>query len=81
MEIEQHCVIKFFSDEGMPSRGTSQTILWGGVMLHFDNALVHNTEGVQKSLANFGFRRMELPPDTRDLAPCHFGAMEQAFAG
>jgi hypothetical protein len=32
------------------------------VMLHSDDASIHNTEGIQKSLANFGFRRMEYPP-------------------
>jgi histone-lysine N-methyltransferase SETMAR len=54
------------------------------VMLYFDNAPVHNTEAVQESLANVGFRRMEHPPYSPDLAPCDFslfGAMKQAFAG
>jgi hypothetical protein len=37
-------------------------------MLHFDNAPVHNIEGVQESLANFGFRRVESPPYSPDLA-------------
>jgi hypothetical protein len=32
------------------------------ILLHFDNAPVHNSEGVQESLANFGFRRMDHPP-------------------
>jgi histone-lysine N-methyltransferase SETMAR len=52
-------------------------------MLYFDNAPVHNAEGVQESLAYFGFRRMEHPPYSPDLAPCGFllfGAMKQAFA-
>jgi hypothetical protein len=38
----------------------------------------------QKSLANFGFIRMEHPPYSPDSAPCDFflfGAMKQAFAG
>jgi hypothetical protein len=53
-------------------------------MLHFDNAPVYNTEGLQESLANFGFRRMEPPRYRPDLALCDFflfGAMKQAFAG
>jgi hypothetical protein len=55
-----------------------------GVILHFDNVPIHNTSAVQKSLVNFGFRRMEHPPDRPDLAPCNFflfGAMKQAFSG
>jgi histone-lysine N-methyltransferase SETMAR len=54
------------------------------VMLHFDNAPVHNTEGVRENLASFGFRGMEHPPYSPDLAPCDFflfGAMKQWFAG
>jgi hypothetical protein len=53
-------------------------------MLHFDNTPVPNTEGVQKSLAKFEFRKMEHPPYRPDLAPCDFrlfGAMKQAFGG
>jgi histone-lysine N-methyltransferase SETMAR len=42
------------------------------VMLHFDNAPVHNTEKVQENLASFGFRRMAHPPYSQDLAPCDF---------
>jgi hypothetical protein len=39
-------------------------------------------DGVQESLADFGFRRMEHPPYRPDLAPYDFllfGAMRQAF--
>jgi hypothetical protein len=53
-------------------------------MLHFDNAPVHNTEGVWENLASFGFRRITHPLYSQDLAPCDFflfGAMKQAFAG
>jgi hypothetical protein len=53
-------------------------------VLYFNDAPVHNTVGVQESLANFGFRRMEYPPYSPDLAPCDFflfGAMKRAFAG
>jgi hypothetical protein len=53
-------------------------------MLHFDNAPVHNTEGVQENLANVGFRRMEHPPYTPDFAPYDFllfGAMKQRSQG
>jgi hypothetical protein len=42
------------------------------------------TLGVQDSLANFGFRRMEHPPYRPDLASCDsflFGAMKQPLAG
>jgi hypothetical protein len=42
------------------------------VMLHFGNAPIHNSEGLQKSLTNFGFRRMKDPPYSLDLAPSHF---------
>jgi arginyl-tRNA--protein-N-Asp/Glu arginylyltransferase len=42
------------------------------VLLHFDNALVHDTEGVQENLANFGFRRMKHLLYRPDLAPCDF---------
>jgi hypothetical protein len=61
-------------------KGTHERI----VMLHFDNALVHNTEVAQESLANFGFRRMEYRPHSSDLAPRDFflfGTMKQAFGG
>jgi hypothetical protein len=53
-------------------------------MLHFDNAPVHSTEGVQESLANFGFRRMDHPPYSPYLTLCDFflfSAMKQAFTG
>jgi hypothetical protein len=51
-------------------------------MLHFDNAPVHNTEGVGENLASLGFRRMTHPPYSPDLALCDFflfGVMKQAF--
>jgi hypothetical protein len=54
------------------------------VMLHFDNAPVHNTEGMRENLASFEFRRMAHPPYGPDSAPCDlflFGAMKHAFAG
>jgi hypothetical protein len=54
------------------------------VMLRLDNTLVHSTAGVQESLANYGFRRMEHLPYSPDSAPYDFflfGAMKQAFAG
>jgi hypothetical protein len=54
------------------------------VMLYFDNAPVQNTAGVQESSANFGFRRMEHPPESPNPVPYDFvlfGAMKQAFAG
>jgi hypothetical protein len=52
-------------------------------MLHFGNTPVRNIEGIQESLANFGFRTMEHPSYSSDLAPCDFflfDAMKQAFA-
>jgi histone-lysine N-methyltransferase SETMAR len=54
------------------------------VMLHFDNAPVHNTEGVRENLASFGYRRMMHSPYSPDLTPCDFflfSEMKQAFAG
>jgi hypothetical protein len=36
------------------------------VILHFDNALIHDIEMVQESLLNFGFRKMEQPPYGQD---------------
>jgi histone-lysine N-methyltransferase SETMAR len=53
------------------------------VMMHFDNAPIHRTEGIQESMANFEFRRMEYLPYSPDLAPCNFfllDAMKQSFA-
>jgi hypothetical protein len=44
----------------------------------------HNTEGVEKSLRIFGFKRMEHPLYSPNLAPCDFflfSAIKQAFAG
>jgi hypothetical protein len=52
--------------------------------LHFENAPIHNAEGVRENLSSFGFRRMAHPPYSLDSAPCDFflfGAMKQAFAG
>jgi AraC-like DNA-binding protein len=54
------------------------------VMVHFGNAPIHNTGGVQEQLTNLGFTRMEHPPDSPDLAPCDFylfGAMKENFSG
>jgi transposase len=42
------------------------------ILLHFDNAQVHNAEGVRESLASFGFRRMAHRPYSPDLAPRDF---------
>jgi hypothetical protein len=39
---------------------------------------------VQESFVNFGFRKLEHPPYSPDLAPCDFllfGAMKKPFAG
>jgi hypothetical protein len=61
-------------------RGTHER----GVMLHFDSGPIHNTKGVQESLANFGFRSTEHLPYSPDLVPDNFflfSAMKQAFAG
>jgi hypothetical protein len=49
------------------------------VMLHFDNGPTHNAEGVQKYVTGLGFKRLEYPPYSLDLAPCDFflfGAMK-----
>jgi hypothetical protein len=54
------------------------------VMVHFGNAPIHNTEEVQNYLTNLGFKRMEHPPSSPDLAPCDFylfGAMKENFSG
>jgi histone-lysine N-methyltransferase SETMAR len=54
------------------------------VMLHFDNGPIHNAEGVQKHLRGLGFKRLEHPPCSLDLAPCNFflfGAMKGNFWG
>jgi hypothetical protein len=53
-------------------------------VLSFENATVHNIEGVQESLASFGSRRMKHPPFSPDLPLCGFflfGVMKQAFGG
>jgi hypothetical protein len=52
------------------------------VMLHFDNGLIHNAEGVQEYLTGLGFKRLEHPPYSLDLAPYDFflfGAMKGSF--
>jgi histone-lysine N-methyltransferase SETMAR len=53
-------------------------------MLHFDDAPVHNTEGVRENLASFGLGRMAHPPYSPDLASYDFflfSVMKQEFAG
>jgi transposase len=53
-------------------------------MVHFDNAPIHNTQGIQEHLANVGFIRMEQPPYIPDPAPCDsflFGAMKRNSSG
>jgi hypothetical protein len=50
---------------------------------HVDNALIHNTEAVQECLADCGFRRMNHPASSPDLAPCDFflfGSMKKNFS-
>jgi histone-lysine N-methyltransferase SETMAR len=75
--------------ECVPRNLTKVCYPWGRgtqekrIMLHFDNAPVHNNEGVQESLVNFGLRRMAHSPYSPNLAPCRFSlfsAMKQAFA-
>jgi hypothetical protein len=54
------------------------------VMLHFDNGLIHNAEGVQEHLTGLGFKRLEHPLYGLDLEPCDFflfGAMKGDFWG
>jgi histone-lysine N-methyltransferase SETMAR len=54
------------------------------VMIHFDNAPIHNIEEIQEHLTNLGFKRMEYPSYSPDLPPCDFylyGAMKENFAG
>jgi histone-lysine N-methyltransferase SETMAR len=41
-------------------------------ILHFDSAGVHNTRTVMEQLEQSGFKRMEHPPYSPDLAPCDF---------
>jgi hypothetical protein len=52
------------------------------VMLHFDNAPVHNTERTGENLASFGFRRagIRLIVRIQHHVTSFFGAMKQAFA-
>jgi hypothetical protein len=42
------------------------------MVLHFDNAPIHNTSTVATKLGASGFRRMKHPPYSPDLAPCDF---------
>jgi hypothetical protein len=54
------------------------------VMLHFDNLLIHNADAVQQHLTGLGFKRLERPPYSLELAPCDFflfGAMKGNFLG
>jgi histone-lysine N-methyltransferase SETMAR len=54
------------------------------IMLHFDNGLIHNAQGVQKHLTSLGFKKLEHPPDSLDLAPCDFflfGSIKENFWG
>jgi hypothetical protein len=37
-----------------------------------DNGSLHNAEGVQEHLTGLGFKKLEHPPDSPDLAPCGF---------
>jgi histone-lysine N-methyltransferase SETMAR len=49
------------------------------IILHFDNGPIHNADGVQEHLTGLGFKRLEHPPYSLDLAPCDFflfGAMK-----
>jgi hypothetical protein len=54
------------------------------VVVHFDNVPAHNTRAVQEYLADCGFRRMNHPAYSPDLAPCDFvliGVMKENFSG
>jgi histone-lysine N-methyltransferase SETMAR len=54
------------------------------VMLHFDNGPILNVERVQEHLTGLGFKRLEHPPYSLDLAPCDFflfGEMKGNFWG
>jgi hypothetical protein len=54
------------------------------VMLHFDNGPIHKAEGVQEHLKGLGFKRLEHPPYSLDLAPYDFflfGATKGNFWG
>jgi hypothetical protein len=54
------------------------------VMLHLDNAPIHNAEEVQGHSTNLGFTRMEYSPSSSDLAPGDFflfRAMKENFSG
>jgi hypothetical protein len=42
------------------------------VMLHFDNRSIDNAEGVQEHLTGLGFKRLEHPLYSLDLALCDF---------
>jgi hypothetical protein len=41
------------------------------VVLHFDNAPIHNTDEIQGHLMNLGFTKMEHPPYSPDPARCN----------
>jgi histone-lysine N-methyltransferase SETMAR len=52
--------------------------------LHFDSAPMHNTRAVRGQLEQPGFKRMEHPPYSPDLAPCDFfllGHMKEQLKG
>jgi hypothetical protein len=54
------------------------------VMLQFGQGPTHNAEGVQEHLTRLGFKRLEHPRYSLDLAPCDlflFGAMKGNFWG
>jgi histone-lysine N-methyltransferase SETMAR len=54
------------------------------VMVHFDNAPIHNSEETQEYLTNLGFKRIEHSPYSPDLAPWDFylfAAMRENLSG
>jgi hypothetical protein len=68
----------------------NRSLLLGGqkcqkrrIMMHFHNAGIHNTKQVPEHLTHLGFKRMEHPPDSHDLALCDFfsfSAMKDHFS-
>jgi hypothetical protein len=75
------CVLGPLKDVRDPEGRTSHK---RRVMLHFDNAPIHNTEDVQRHWTNLGFTRIEQPPYSPDLAQCDFflfGVMKDDFSG
>jgi histone-lysine N-methyltransferase SETMAR len=52
--------------------GTGRGFRQQKVTVHFDNAPIHGTAGVQQTLAMSELVRMEHPPYSPDLAPCDF---------